>query len=75
VALDGLREDPLAADPRFEDLRRDLSLAEAGHLDRAREIGGRVLDRVLKVGPRNLDRQPDPVIRKLLDLRRHRPAH
>ena len=71
VALDRLGEDALAADPGLEHLRSDLALAEARHLDRLGEIVCRVLDRVLEVGLRNVDRQPDLVVGKLFDLRRH----
>ena len=71
VALDRLGEDALAADPRLQHLRRHLALAEARHLDRLGEVVRRVLDRVLKVGLRDLDGQPDLVVGKLFDLRRH----
>jgi hypothetical protein len=57
-----LAEDPLAADARLQHLGGDLARAEARHLDRAREIRGRMLDRVLEVGLWNLDRQPDSVV-------------
>src|SRR5205823_7056300 len=73
--LDRLTEDPLAADPRLEHAGRDLAPAEARHLDRTREIRSGVLHRVPEIRLRDLDPQPDSVVRKLLDLRRHRPAH
>ncbi len=68
VALDRLREDPVAAEPRHQDLSGDLAFAEARDLRRLGEIGGGVLDRVLDVGARHLDLEPDSAVGKLLDL-------
>jgi hypothetical protein len=75
VALDRLAEDPLAPDARLQHLLRDLALAEAWDLDRLGEVVGRVLDGMLEVGLRDLDRQPDLVVGQLLDLGRHDPVH
>src|SRR5207253_1175852 len=51
---------------------RNLSLAEPGDLDRRREIVGGVLDRMMELVSRDVDRQADAVVGELLDLRRHR---
>ena len=67
VALDRLAVDPLAAEARDEHLHRHLALAEAGDLDGLGEIGGGVVDRVLDVVPRDVDRQADAVALELLD--------
>ena len=75
VALDGLAEDALPADARLEHPQRDFPLAEARHLHAARQVGGGVLDRVAEIRLRHVHPQSDPVVRKLLDLRRHRPVH
>jgi hypothetical protein len=71
VALHRLAHQPLAADALEEHLPRHLALAEAGDLDALGEIVGGVLDRVVDVVGRHLDGQPDPVLRKLLDLGLH----
>ena len=68
VALDCLREDPVAAEPRHQDLSGNLALAEARDLRRLGEIGGGVLDRVLDVGARHLHLEADSAVGKLLDL-------
>ena len=66
VAVDRLGVDPVLPEPRDEDLRRDLPLAEAGDLDALREVGHRVLDRVLDLRGGDLDRQADAVLAELL---------
>jgi hypothetical protein len=71
VALDRLGHEPLAADALQQHLARHPPLAEARHLDALREIVGGVLDCVMHVVRRNLDRQPDTVLRQLLDLGLH----
>jgi hypothetical protein len=71
VALDGLGHQPLATDALHENLPRHSPLAKARNLDALREIVGRMLDGVVHVVRRNLDRQPDAVLRQLLDLRLH----
>ena len=71
VALDRLGHQPLSADPLQQHLARHLPFAEARNLHARREIVGRVLDGVMHVVRRNLDRQPDAVLRQLLDLRLH----
>ena len=48
-----------------------LPLRKPGILTAVGEVGRRVLDRVLEVGLRDLDRQPDLVVGQLFDLRRH----
>jgi hypothetical protein len=52
-------------------LARNLPSAEARNLDALREIVGGVLDGVVDVVRRNLDRQADAVLRQLLDLGLH----
>ena len=71
VALDRLRVEPFLPDPRDEHLHRHLPFAEAGDLDRRREIGGRVLDRVLDVVTRDVDGQANLVLGQLLHACRH----
>ena len=71
MALDRLGHQPLAADALQQHLARHLPLAEARHLDALREVVGGVLDGVVHVVRRNLDRQPDAVLRQLLDLGLH----
>ena len=71
VAVDGLGHDPLLAEPLCQDRHRHLPLSEAGDLDRLRQIGGRVLDRVVHVVGRHLHLQANRVAAELLDLRRH----
>ena len=71
VALDRLGHQPLAADALQQHLPRHLPLAEARHLDALREIVGSVLDGVVDVVRRHLDRQPDAILRQLLDLGLH----
>ena len=50
VAVDGLRVDAFLAEPRHENLRRDLPLAEAGDLHALGQIRHRVLDRMASPG-------------------------
>ena len=50
---------------------RHLALAEAGDLDALGEVGGRVLDGVVDVRAGDIDREPDLVLRQLLDLGAH----
>ena len=71
VALDRLGVQPLLADARDEHLPRHLALAEAGDLDARGEVGGRVLDGVLDVVRRHVDRQADLVLGELLDAHGH----
>ncbi len=59
------------ADALQQNLARHLALAEARHLDALREVVGRVLDGVVHVVRRNLDCQPDAILRQLLDLGLH----
>ncbi len=72
MALDRFAEETLFADVRPKHGHRNLPLAEAGNLDAGREVGGRVLDGVMDVRPRDIHREPDFVVRQLFDLRRHR---
>jgi len=71
VAVDRLCHQPVPADPLEQHLAGHLALAETGDLDARREVGGRVLDRVVHVVRRHLDRQPDAVLGELLDLGLH----
>ena len=71
VALDRLGHEPVLADALQQHLPRHLALAEARDLDALREIVGRVLDGVVDVVRRHLDRQPDAIVRQLLDLGLH----
>ena len=59
------------ADALQQHLPRHLALAEAGDLDALREVVGGVLDGVVDVVRRHLDRQADAVLRQLLDLGLH----
>jgi len=59
---------PVAADALQQHLARHLPLAEARHLDALREIFGGMLDGVMDVMRRHLHRQPDAVLRDLLEL-------
>ena len=52
-------------------LRGTLPLRKPGIFARLREIGCRVLDRVVHVVRRHLNREPDPVLGQLLDLGLH----
>ena len=78
VALDRLRVEALLADAADTSTGiGTLPLRKPGNLDARGEVGGRVLDGVVDVRARNVDREPDLVVRQLLDLRRHaaiRPA-
>src|SRR6266508_4582989 len=71
MALDRLGVQPLLADPRDEHRHWHLSPAEARDLDAGREVGGSVLDGVVDVCARHVHREPDLVVRELLDLHRH----
>src|SRR5207244_9187664 len=71
VAVDGLGPQPLLADALQQHLPRHLPLAEAGDLDALRQIVGRVLDGVVNVMRRHLNREADAIVRQLLERRRH----
>ena len=71
VAGDRLVHHPLLAHPRDEHLRRHLAFAEAGDLDRLGQVGSGVLDRMLEVVTRYLDREANLVFGKPLDRRVH----
>jgi hypothetical protein len=71
VALDRLGVEPLLADPGDEHLHRHLPLAETGDLDADGEVGSRVLDRMLDVVARNVDRQANLVLGQLLNASGH----
>jgi len=71
VTLHRLGRDPIATDLLHEHLMRDLALAEAGDLDALGEVGRGVLDGVVDVRFRDIDREPDLVVRQLLDLGAH----
>ncbi len=71
VAVDGLGVDALHAEALLQDRDRHLAGPEAGNLDRRREIGGGVLDRVVDVVRRHVHREADCVAAELLDLGRH----
>ena len=75
VALDRLRVEPLLADALEQDRPRDLALPEARNADRRREVVGRVLDGVLHVVRRHLDRELDLVLSEGLDCVRHQLSH
>ena len=66
--FDGLDPEPIAADVREEHLARHLALAEAGDLDDLGEIVRGVLDRVLELVRRDVDREADAVAAELLHL-------
>ena len=74
VALDRFRVEALLADALDEHRERHLSLAEAGDLYAAREVGCGVLHRVLHVGARHLDGEANLAVAELFDLRLHRAA-
>ncbi len=67
VGLDGLRHQPLLADALEQHLARHLPLAEARDLDARGEVVGGVLDGVMNVVGRHLDRQANAVLRELFD--------
>ena len=71
VAVDRLGVDPLLAEPLDEDRLRHLALAETGDLDGGGEVVRRVLDRVVHVVRRDVDRQPNRVVLELFDGGRH----
>ena len=71
MAADRLLPERLASDPRRHDLRRRLSLAEAGDAQGAGEVGGRVLERMLDVLFGHLDLEADPALGQLFDFRPH----
>ncbi len=75
VAVDRLLVDALASDALHEERHRHLALAEARDADAAREVGGGVLDGVMHVVRRDVDRQLDLVVRELFDLGRHPSGH
>ena len=61
VAVDRLGHDPLLAEPLGQDRYRHLALPEAGDLDRLRQVGGGMLDRVVDVVRRDVDLEADRV--------------
>ncbi len=71
VAVDGLGVDALLAEPLDEDRRRHLARPEAGDLDGARQVGGRMLDRVVHVVRRNVHREANAILAELFDPCRH----
>jgi len=71
VALDGLGHEAFLADPSAQNLRRNFARTEAGDLDAAREIGGRVLDRVTDVLARHIHLEANLVVGELFDLDSH----
>ena len=71
VRLDRLGVDALLADLRDEHRHRHLAGPEAGDADALGEIVRRVLDRVVDVVGRDLDRQARAVSVELLELRLH----
>jgi hypothetical protein len=73
VALDGLPQQAVVAEPRTQDLRRHLSLSKARDLDGVGEICGGVLDRVVHILARHIDREPNLVLGELFDLDGHAP--
>src|SRR5262249_47265264 len=62
VALDGVRVETLLAHAREPNPHGDLALSEAGNLQARREVGRRVVDRVLNVVARNLDLEADTIL-------------
>ena len=66
VALDRLLVDALLADALHEQRHRHLALAEAGDADALGEVVRRVLDGVMHVVRRDIDREPDLVVGELL---------
>ena len=71
VAVDRLGVDALLAEARDEHRLRDLALAEAGDLHALREVRHRVVDGVLHLVRRDVDRQPHPILAETLHRRRH----
>ena len=69
VGLDRLRPEPVLAHVREQHLARHLPLAEPRDPDRAGEIGRGVLDGVLELVRRDVDREADAVPAELFDLR------
>jgi hypothetical protein len=71
VALDRLAEDALLPDPGDEHLLRHLALAEPVDLDGGGEVGRGVLDRVLELVRRHVDREANFVVGELFDACSH----
>ena len=71
MTVDRLRHQAVLADALEQHLSRNLAFAEARDLDARREIRRGVLDRVVHVMRRHLNRQPDTVLGKLFDLGLH----
>ena len=69
MGLHRLRPEPVLADVREQHLARHLALAEARDADGAGEVRRRVLDGVLELVRRDVDREADAVPAELLDLR------
>ena len=71
VTLDRLAEQSLLPDPGNQHGCRDLPLTKARDLDVRGQVGGRVLDGVVHIRTRHVNREPDLVVRQLLHQRRH----
>ncbi len=67
VGLDRLDPEAILADVSEQHRAWDLPLPEARDLDRAGEVGGGMLDRMLELGRGNLDGEADSVVRELFD--------
>ena len=72
VTVDRLGVDALLAESRHEHRLRDLSLPEAGDLHALGEVRHRVIDGVLHLIRRDVDRQPHAILAETLHCRRHR---
>src|SRR5262249_21431999 len=69
---DGLRVDPVAADPLHEHLARNLPRPEPRDPYALGEVARRMLDGVMDLARGHLDRQPDAVALEPLELGLHR---
>jgi len=75
VALDRLAVQALPADALDQQRHRHLPFAEAWNPCRGGEVVGGVLDGVVDVVRRNLDRELDLVVSDLFDRIRHPVSH
>ena len=65
--VERLLDDHAAPEALVDDHRRHLAAAEAGHVDRARDVGVRLVQAGLEVGEGDLDGDLDPRGAELLD--------
>ena len=71
VVAQRLLDHGVAADLAHDERLRRLALAEPGHADRARQVGQRVVERVVDVARGHLDIEADAVVGEFGDLGLH----